>query len=341
MKRILIALALLLVLGLLIGCSAEANGVEETAADDAALTPSVVQPNDQELIGSIVLSVVGEEDCNGKPCYWIEALVVGENPDEDITVRTLLELENNLKGILDVIKRAVIQVNESTALELALPELVNLITGQMGIGSGETVEAGSGYNRVGTITINLVGREEYKGEACHWIEATVIGVTADDDITVRTLVALEDNLDGILDVIKRAEVQVNTDTALELDLPQLVEMITSHMGGSLGGTSAIVEAPASATTAGPAITPGSGTYEEGQVGPRINRTEGTSTDSGEGAYSDSSATSESEEETSENSDAIGHDEVKVTEGGKPISVLSTSVSVVPFSYRVKFYNDFS
>lgn len=337
MKRILTALALLLVLGLLIGCSAEANDVEETDT----LTPSVVQPNAQELIGSIVLSVVGEEDCNGKPCYWIEALVVGENPDEDITVRTLLELENNLKGILDVIKRAVIQVNESTALELALPELVNLITGQMGIGSDEAVEAGSGYNRVGTITINLVGREEYKGEPCHWIEATVTGVTRDDDITVRTLVALENNLDGILDVIKRAVVQVNTDTALELDLPQLVEMITSHMGGSMGGTSAIAEAPASTTNAGPTVTPGPGTYEEGQVGPRINRTEGTSTDSGEGAYSDSSATSEPAEETSENGDAIGHDELEVTEGGKPISVLSTSVSVAPFSYRVKFYNDFS
>ncbi|MCD4734173.1 hypothetical protein K8R78_08065 [bacterium] len=328
MKKTLIPLALLLALGLFISCGAEAEEVDVSLADDAQST-GVAQPNAQELIGSIVLSVVGEENCDGKPCYWIEAIVVGDSSDEDITIHTLLEIENNLGGVLDVIKRAVIQVNAGTALELALPELVQLVTGQMSASGADAAKVEGNYQRVGTIAINLVGREEHNGEPCHWIEATVTGATLDEDITVHTLVALENNLDDVLDVIKRAMVQVNSSTTLELALPELVQLITGHMGGS---TPMVAVAPATSDNTGPTVTPGPATYEEGQVGPRINRTEEVSTDSGEGSYSDSSS--------GVNDDEINHENVEVTEGGKPISVLSTSVFSAPFSYQVKFHKNF-
>jgi|GEM_PF-4948917 len=329
MKSILITLALLLVLGLFSSCGEEAGAVEEAGENGTAQATIAPQPNAEELIGSIVLSVVGEENCDGKPCYWIEAIVVGDSSDEDITIRTLLEIENNLGGVLDVIKRAVIQVNAGTALELALPELVQLIAGQMSASGAGAAKVEGDYQRVGTIAINLVGREEYNGEPCHWIEATVTGATLDEDITVRTLVALENNLDDVLDVIKRAVVQVNSSTTLELALPELVQLITGHMGDSMGGTSSVVEAPASTATSGPTVTPGPATYEEGQVGPRINRTEEVSTDSGEGSYSDSSS--------GVNDDAINHENVEVTEGGKPISVVNTSVSAAPFRFTVRLH----
>jgi len=181
-KKTLIALALLLVLGLFIACDEEAAVVEDIPTDvipKAGSVPAAIIGQwveyDIEEVGIVKLALVGKEEYEGTPCYWLE-VVAGEG-EETIIVRVLIDVE---------------------AYEEAMGEIQNWLA------DPEMPEEGMFAEMMDQQMSGAMPTEEEL-----------------DDIYA--------SMDDVLDVVKRLVVQIDAETAFELDLPDLVDMMIEQM----------------------------------------------------------------------------------------------------------------
>jgi hypothetical protein len=242
-KKTLIALTLLLALGLFVGCDEEAAVVEDIPTDvipEAGSVPAAVIGQwveyDIEEAGIVKLALVGKEEFEGAPCYWLE-VVVGEE-DETIIVHVLIDVEayeegisaiqewladpmipdegmfadmmeqqmagamptddeldeiySSMEDILDVVKRLVIQIDAETAFELDLPDLVDMMIGQMEDGMEMMAEFEDMYDDY--------EEEEYEVEMPEMPELAIVG---EEDVKVgeETVRAIHITIDVEGDVV--------------------------------------------------------------------------------------------------------------------------------------------
>ncbi|MCD4733470.1 hypothetical protein K8R78_04450 [bacterium] len=182
MKKTLIALALLLVLGLFIACDEEAAVVEDIPTDvipKAGSVPAAIIGQwveyDIEDVGIVKLALVGKEEYEGTPCYWLE-VVVGDE-EETMIVRVLIDVEAYEEGISAI---------QDWLEDPMIPD---------------------------------------EGMFADMMDQQMTGAMPTED----ELDEIYSSMDDILDVVKRLVIQIDSETAFELDLPDLVDMMIEQM----------------------------------------------------------------------------------------------------------------